>query len=229
MKKFLKGKKAITLIALVITIVILIILAGVLVSITLGNNGLFDKAKLGKELYANAQDYEETEIAKKANEIDSMVSERGNESDINKTIEDSHVSMTASLFSIEYDSRQNSVSAGQRSIADFTDNITSSSEMSTYLQYDETNKKLVCKKSGQYIINISARGQRSTNGGIDGSIQINNNSVWWQDHYSKISNEHIWTGNTMTVYLKKDDTVDFVINNSGELTYYCLHFSIHAN
>ena len=78
MKKILNTKikdmKAITLIALVITIVILIILAGVLVSITLGNNGLFNKAKLGKELYANAQDYEDTQIAKTANEIDSHVS-----------------------------------------------------------------------------------------------------------------------------------------------------------
>ena len=33
----------------------------------------FGKAKLGKELYANAQDYEETEIAKAANSIDSYV------------------------------------------------------------------------------------------------------------------------------------------------------------
>ena len=31
----------------------------------------FGKAKLGKELYANAQDYEETEIAKTTNEIES--------------------------------------------------------------------------------------------------------------------------------------------------------------
>ena len=36
-----KDMKAITLIALVITIVILIILAGVLINISLGNNGLF--------------------------------------------------------------------------------------------------------------------------------------------------------------------------------------------
>ena len=33
----------------------------------------FGKAKLGKELYANAQDYEETEIAKVTNSVDSYV------------------------------------------------------------------------------------------------------------------------------------------------------------
>lgn len=38
------GEKAITLIALVITIIILLILAGVTITMTLGQNGLFIKA-----------------------------------------------------------------------------------------------------------------------------------------------------------------------------------------
>ena len=58
------------------TIVVLIILAGVLINISLGNNGLFNKAKTAKEMYINAQEYEETEIAKMTNEIDSFVSSR---------------------------------------------------------------------------------------------------------------------------------------------------------
>ena len=66
-------ERAITLIALVITIVILIILAGVLINISLGNNGLFNKAKTAKEMYTNAQEYEEAQIAKYSNEIDSYV------------------------------------------------------------------------------------------------------------------------------------------------------------
>ena len=41
MKNKREKVKGITLIALVITIVILIILAGVLISLTIGNNGLF--------------------------------------------------------------------------------------------------------------------------------------------------------------------------------------------
>ena len=68
--KCIKEKKGITLIALVITIVILIILAGVLINISLGNNGLFNKAKTAKEMYTNAQAQEETEIAKMTNQID---------------------------------------------------------------------------------------------------------------------------------------------------------------
>ncbi len=48
MKKILKNKKGITLVALVITIVILLILAGISIS-TLTNTGIFEKAKDAKE------------------------------------------------------------------------------------------------------------------------------------------------------------------------------------
>lgn len=44
-------QKGITLIALVITIIILIILAGVAINLSLGENGLFNKAKYAKEQY----------------------------------------------------------------------------------------------------------------------------------------------------------------------------------
>lgn len=60
-----KEEKAITLIALVITIVILIILAGVAISLTIGENGLFNRAKESAQSYkeANIRETIETEIA----------------------------------------------------------------------------------------------------------------------------------------------------------------------
>ena len=51
----MKETKGITLIALVITIVVLIILAGVLINLTLGDNGLFSKSKLAKQKYEYAE------------------------------------------------------------------------------------------------------------------------------------------------------------------------------
>ena len=53
--KKIKNDKAITLIALVITIVVLIILAVVTINLTIGNNGIFQRAKTAKEEYQNAQ------------------------------------------------------------------------------------------------------------------------------------------------------------------------------
>lgn len=49
MKQFFKNKKGITLISLVITIILLIILAGIVISLGLGENGIFNKAKYAKE------------------------------------------------------------------------------------------------------------------------------------------------------------------------------------
>ena len=70
MKNNFKNSKAITLIALIITIVILIILAGVVISLSLGNNGLFNKAKDAKEQYLNAQNYEESQIGEFDSKVD---------------------------------------------------------------------------------------------------------------------------------------------------------------
>ena len=61
----MKRNNGITLIALVVTIVILIILAGVAISLTLGDNGIFKKATNAKESYqiAEAKEYVEMKIA----------------------------------------------------------------------------------------------------------------------------------------------------------------------
>lgn len=59
----LKQQKGITLVALVITIVVLIILAGVAISLTLSDNGIFTKAKQGRENYLSSANQERSELA----------------------------------------------------------------------------------------------------------------------------------------------------------------------
>lgn len=58
-----KQSKGITLVALVITIIILLILAGITIS-QLTGNGLFENAKLAKQKYENAQEYEQEQLDK---------------------------------------------------------------------------------------------------------------------------------------------------------------------
>ena len=60
----LKREKGITLIALVVTIIVLIILAGIAITMTVGNNGIFTKAKEAKRLQITAETKEKigTEI-----------------------------------------------------------------------------------------------------------------------------------------------------------------------
>lgn len=55
-------ENAITLVALVVTIIILLILAGVTISNLLGENGLINQAKLGKEKYAISEAKEKIEL-----------------------------------------------------------------------------------------------------------------------------------------------------------------------
>ena len=73
MKKEIKNKqeKGITLIALVVTIVVLLILAGVSLSLVLNNNGIISRAKEAKNRYAEAQTNEEKQL----NEVSDWIKE----------------------------------------------------------------------------------------------------------------------------------------------------------
>ena len=59
----LKEQKGITLVALVVTIIVLIILAGVSISLVLGNEGIVNKAKQGRDNYADAARLENEQLA----------------------------------------------------------------------------------------------------------------------------------------------------------------------
>ena len=59
MKKQRRKEKGITLVALVVTIIVLIILAGVTLNIVLDNDGIIGKAKEGAKEYENAQKEEQ--------------------------------------------------------------------------------------------------------------------------------------------------------------------------
>lgn len=58
----LKGQKGITLVALVVTIIVLIILAGVSIALVLGNNGIATKAQTGANNYKGAAANESKEL-----------------------------------------------------------------------------------------------------------------------------------------------------------------------
>ena len=77
-KKMTKREKGITLIALVITIIVLLILAGVSISMLTGDNGILTQAKVAKEKNADAQRKEEQQLESMLNRITSEVpSEEG--------------------------------------------------------------------------------------------------------------------------------------------------------
>ena len=62
MNKKLKNRKGITLIALVVTIVVLLILAGVSISLVLDNNGIIQKSKEARNKYGQAKENEQADL-----------------------------------------------------------------------------------------------------------------------------------------------------------------------
>ena len=68
-KKALKNPNGITLIALVITIIVLLILAGVTINLAVNNQGIFNKAKTATRAFKNASENEQTGLDEADKEI----------------------------------------------------------------------------------------------------------------------------------------------------------------
>lgn len=64
--------RGITLIALIVTIIILMILAGVVIAMVTGNNGILNKSKLARDTYQNSINEENGQISSYENEIDKI-------------------------------------------------------------------------------------------------------------------------------------------------------------
>ena len=67
-----QNSKGITLVALILTIIILIILAGVGISVAIGQNGIFTKSKEGVSKYQDSVKREESELDKAFDTIESL-------------------------------------------------------------------------------------------------------------------------------------------------------------
>lgn len=236
-----KGENGITLIALIVSLMVLVILAGVTITTLTGDNGLLNKASLSKQKTDNAADAEKNKIDSYQDVMYDAIGERNiSEDRINEIVDEKidalrtemnakHTSFTSSLFTISYNSDSATLGAATRKIASFPNNITQATDIGDYFTYDSTNKKLVCQKEGYYVLNVSCRGCRQSDGGLEGYFEINNKTASWTDSWANGSNSEVWTGNMMTVYLYKDDTIDFGIYNGCRLNYYKLYFYVYAN
>ena len=83
MKNTFKSSKGITLVALVITIIIILILAGISIS-ALTNTGIFQKAKDAKQKSDDAALDQNTKLDEYENEIDKYIPEQGGEKLVDK-------------------------------------------------------------------------------------------------------------------------------------------------
>ena len=78
LKNFVNGKKGITLVALVITVIIMLILAGVAIAAVVDGDGLFSKTREATEVYENAAEKEGDLVQSMMNEIDKYIENPSN-------------------------------------------------------------------------------------------------------------------------------------------------------
>ena len=121
-KRTFKNENAITLIALVITIIVLLILAGVSISMLTGDNGILTQAKEAKEKTEEAKRKEEQQLQSLLNKITSEVpSEEGY--NVNKNVNSPKV--TTGMIPVKYNG---------------TDWVVCSKDDPEWYSYDDTKK-----------------------------------------------------------------------------------------
>ena len=74
-----RSDKAITLIALIVTIIVLLILAGVTINLAVNNQGIFNKAKTATRAFKNASENEQTGLDEADKEIAKYMPKEGSE------------------------------------------------------------------------------------------------------------------------------------------------------
>jgi len=207
----MKSNKGITLIALLITIVVLIILAGVAISLSIGENGIFSKAKYASAEYSNEQAKEETEIAKLTNEIDSSVnSSRDNETNSGQPTgirTDAYIvnqKTTATTYS-----SVTSMTSGA-----FTKTTDADNNIAEYLSYSDTDGYTVLK-SGWYHVRLYSMIQGKTSA-ADLHIRFYINGAQFaalQSWVSGTGNEN--NSDNFSIYLKQGDKIFFGAQAAG--------------
>lgn len=97
-----KKERGITLIALIITIIILLILAGVVLILTIGENGIINHAKTAKETYEEAQAREKLEIVLLDLQTDKLIKLEYNEGEyINERLTNKGFSVNENIVLVD--------------------------------------------------------------------------------------------------------------------------------
>lgn len=151
-KKKIINISGITLIALVITIVVLIILAAVAINLSLGNNGIFNRAKEARKKHLNGQLAESAEIDKVSNEIDSHVGANSRDT-VTISQEEYEIIKPKSLgrATLLMKSSNNNLTRTTLDLKSFTNSF--EEDYNTYFTYDAITGEIKAKKSGWYFIN----------------------------------------------------------------------------
>lgn len=227
-KSIFTNNKAITLISLVITIVLLIILAGIAINLGLKENGLLSKAKFAKDKYINEQENEKKGLNDLYSEVlvatgeNSQITISGKE--LKELIKEEVQKSTQQPTGIKTDTfitNKISTLSSYTNIASISNLCTKGSDennkIQEYLSYsDETGYTVL--KSGWYFF--------ETYNGIWGAdycdlyLSINNkNILLTTTGYTGETNTGEHNNNNFSIYLKENDIIYFLSTKGGTAAY----------
>lgn len=204
------NQKGITLISLIITIIILIILAGVVINLSFDDNGILNRAKYAKEQTVNAQKKEQIQI----NDIDNQIltaTSRQNEDEIEKIVNQKLAARSAMTVTCD---NSISVTGERKKVTLSTINASTGSNLTLY----EGGIKI-----GKGISNImvSASGYINATDSKEFSLVIykNDSSLYLDSDRESGTTMGITTANYLVNVSENDVIYLYVANTSGGGTF----------
>ncbi len=234
MKNYLWCKfnnKGITLISLIVTVIILLILAGIILNLTLGDRGILKIAKQARENYTNAQDKELADLENLYSQIKVATGDNSQLTisieDLNRLIEnkvkeslENNMSTPLKLTKANLPNTQTTTRQAGTYKASSSDYIKNNNEnMEKYLKFEE-GKGWTILKSGWYYLSTNSYHVNDTELVEIMTTIIINNSVFDTFTIARASSNDPYGAkeqNSATLYLKQGDTIDFefIINKAG--------------
>ena len=163
-KRIMKKEKGITLIALIVTIVILIILAGVSINLLIGEDGLIGRAKKGSDTYSQQQAKEKLELVLVDMQVDKIDNKNYNQNEyLTSKIEENEMTVNGDIvfvnewkFQIDRNVPKIAKALGK---IDGNDNTEYSKEFIRFKEFQYTgNEQSIVLEPGKYKIQCYGAG-----------------------------------------------------------------------
>lgn len=202
---------------MVVTIILLLILVGVVLTLTLGQNGIINLAKNARNEYENAERNEIRDLDKLYSSI-----KIANGSTITLTQEelDEYIKTKASPTGLRTDAyirNRETYYQGSytvTSMTGFTRTADENNNIKDYLSYSETDGYTV-QKNGWYFIKMESFCQSSKPADLQVFCYLNSTEILRTWSYTDGSDHWASDNNSSTIYLKQGDKIYFKATGTG--------------
>ena len=211
----------ITLIALIITIILLLILAGVTINLFLGENGIINKTRYAKDKYEEEQEKEQNELEKLYSSM--LIATNDNSQitisveDLNKIIDEKvdniiEERMREGIVGINsncllMNSSNSSLNTGTLWLNSFSNSFGTS--FSKYFEYNSSNGEITCLKNGWYMMYMAVNCAGYTDGWSTTTARLYINNIDVSKVYSATGSDSVNNDDNtnISIYLKEGDKI----------------------